>query len=263
MAPLPTPRQALSSVTNSIFSALCNAGRLLARHPLVSISAGIAGALFPLAVRDYLTYRTLGKGGYKYPIFGWLASLILKPFVCETTSVAIYDTDENKDAWLKADDLPSRVKPRPKTGWHVIPHRQIEQYPDEKIHELLAGEFETIAESNPELVSVGHSPHENFGDALLVNNKVPSPHSVAEASWREIGHIHTQKDHSLHVTLAPQDCKLVIEKGWGERHPLSGVIVLPKEYLMIYAPLTEEEVRAVGRILRASVGYMTGSKVVH
>ena len=55
----------------------------------------------------------------------------------------------------------------------------------------------------------------------------------------------------------------MIERGWGERHPISGVIVLPKEYLMIYAPLTEEDVRIVGRILRASVGYMTGNKVVH
>lgn len=38
----------------------------------------------------------------------------------------------------------------------------------------------------------------------------------------------------------------VIEKGWGERHPLSGVVsVLPKEYLILYAPRDEEELQVV------------------
>lgn len=67
----------------------------------------------------------------------------------------------------------------------------------------------------------------------------------------------------MHVTLSPQDCKLVIEREWGERHPISGVIGLPKEYLMLYAPLTEDDVRVVGLIVRASVSYMTGTKNVH
>lgn len=55
---------------------------------------------------------------------------------------------------------------------------------------------------------------------------------------------------------------LVIEKGWGERHPLSGVsniIPLPKEYLIIYAPRDEEELEVVERIMLAAVGFMTTS----
>ena len=70
--------------------------------------------------------------------------------------------------------------------------------------QLLTQEFRAIAESNPDLITIGRSPHENFGDALLVHPKVPSPHGVTEASWREIGHIHTNKDHSLHLTLSPR-----------------------------------------------------------
>lgn len=54
----------------------------------------------------------------------------------------------------------------------------------------------------------------------------------------------------------------MIERGWGERHPVAGVVRLPKEYIFIYAPLTEDDVRVVGLILRASIGFMTGSKNV-
>lgn len=54
----------------------------------------------------------------------------------------------------------------------------------------------------------------------------------------------------------------VIEQGWGERHPLSGVVALPKEYLMLYAPNSEDEVQIIGNILRAAIGYMTDSRNV-
>lgn len=56
---------------------------------------------------------------------------------------------------------------------------------------------------------------------------------------------------------------LVIEQGWGEHHPLSGVLPgLPKEYMMIYAPGNEGEVRVVGAIIRAAVSFMTSSHQV-
>ena len=53
---------------------------------------------------------------------------------------------------------------------------------------------------------------------------------------------------------------IVIENGWGERHPLSGssVIGLPKEYVGIYAPRDEEELLVAEKILVASVRFMTG-----
>ena len=54
----------------------------------------------------------------------------------------------------------------------------------------------------------------------------------------------------------------MIERGWGERHPISGVVGLPKEYLMIYAPMDEDEVEVVVRIIKASIAYMTGREVV-
>lgn len=65
--------------------------------------------------------------------------------------------------------------------------------------------------------------------------------------------------------------KKIIQSGWGQRHPLDGVKwptklifgwSLPKEYILVYAPRTEEEVCLVMEIVRASVGFMSGSRDV-
>jgi hypothetical protein len=58
----------------------------------------------------------------------------------------------------------------------------------------------------------------------------------------------------------------VIERGWAERHPLSGVskaIPLPKEYLLVYAPTDDEELDIVERIMSASIAYMTNRRKVN
>jgi hypothetical protein len=52
----------------------------------------------------------------------------------------------------------------------------------------------------------------------------------------------------------------VIDQGRGERHPMSGSPLLVKEYLTIYTPRDDEELRIVEAIIRASISYMTGSR---
>jgi hypothetical protein len=61
--------------------------------------------------------------------------------------------------------------------------------------------------------------------------------------------------------------KKVINMGWGQRHPLDGVEftrrifgwTLPKEYIMVYCPRTDEELQIVMEIVKASAGYMTNT----
>lgn len=68
----------------------------------------------------------------------------------------------------------------------------------------------------------------------------------------------------MHVSLAPQDAKLVIERGWGERFGLSGS-VLPVTYVMVYAPrqgeCEEGDVIVIGKIIRAAVKFMLGESI--
>ena len=144
---------------------------------------------------------------------------------------------------------------------------------------------------NPAVVELhAQSPHERLNAGLMINSAIHPIHEVAEAALREIAHVHPA-DHSLHVMLAPQDCKFgassvcscpnvlinwtaVIERGWGERHQLSGSpglhtmplpaamrpARLPKEYIWIYAPRDLQELAVVKNVLVAGVKYMTGHK---
>lgn len=52
----------------------------------------------------------------------------------------------------------------------------------------------------------------------------------------------------------------MIDQGRGERHPMSGSRLLVKEYVTIYAPRDDEELRIVEAIMKASIGYMTGTR---
>lgn len=146
-------------------------------------------------------------------------------------------------------------------------------------------------EENLNLVETSPSPHERMHDGVMIKSSIPPPHEVAVAALREIAHFHPI-DHSMHVMLAPQDCKLgtslpgtrlnlalsdrgiVIERGWGERHQLSGSAglhalpvppnaKLPKEYIWIYAPRDLQELAVVEKIIVAGIKYMTGSKDVN
>lgn len=65
-----------------------------------------------------------------------------------------------------------------------------------------------------------------------------------------------EADGSMHVVLSPLDAKLVIEKGWGQRHGLSGTKLMWIGYLLVYAPRNEEELVIVKRILGAAVEFM-------
>lgn len=107
--------------------------------------------------------------------------------------------------------------------------------------------------------------------ASVSNPKNPTdarPPPTAVIARGEIGHIHP--DYSLHLYLSPAEARVVIEKGWGERHRLSkpsNSWVTFKErgnladtYLMVYGPRTEEECEAVSVMLRASLRFMTGQE---
>lgn len=116
--------------------------------------------------------------------------------------------------------------------------------------------MDAIVEENKDLVGTGISKIEGHYRALYVKEPTPMPRP-AQPHKREIGHVHIGGDHSAHCTVSYADAKQVIDKGWGERHPLDGTFILGCGYLMIYGPRTEEEVEVLGKILRASVKFNT------
>jgi len=220
------------------------------------------GLSIPWLINNYRRFIELGNYSITKKPVGYLVAMALKPFGRETQSTAMYDKNPDKEHWLRdPDTIPERRGDRPQIGWHFAPHRQINKFSSPEIQQRLAAFFNARVDANPTLVEMAASPHEKVHPGIIIHPSIPSPHKVAEKSLREIAHLHPVKDYSIHATLAPQDCKVVIERGWGERHPLSSII-LPKEYVLIYTPRDEEELEVVERIIIAAIGYNTNTRDV-
>jgi hypothetical protein len=97
-------------------------------------------------------------------------------------------------------------------------------------------------------VELASSRLEGHGPALFIKGFK----SVTKA---EIAHLHIDAEGSAHAVLSYKDAKQVIEKEWGERHPLSGKGI-PLSYVILYAPRNEEEIAIMSDIFRAGVAYM-------
>jgi hypothetical protein len=67
------------------------------------------------------------------------------------------------------------------------------------------------------------------------------------------------------MNLHPEDAKVVLERGWGQRHPLAqgGWMrrYVPKEFMMVYAPRDEKELEVVARIVEAAAWWVAGERV--
>ena len=63
-----------------------------------------------------------------------------------------------------------------------------------------------------------------------------------------------ESDLSAHCYLSLADAKEVLEKGWGERHRVSGNLI-PLQYTFLYAPRNVGEVEVFIQIIEASVKY--------
>lgn len=235
--------------------------------PLLCQQLYLLALLIPSMKRDYQAFLDLGEGGLPYNPFGWVIARLLGLLGRETKSIDIYDKHPEKRAWL-SNPLPQRDGPRPTIGRHVAPHRQIDQHPLESVKLSARALIDIIHALHPSTTVLAPSVHEGRCEALFVHPEVPCPvaeKAITDHRGREIGHVHPLIDCSLHALIAPRDCKEVITKGWGERHPLSGVFGdkdVQVNFLFIYAPRTEKELEVVTRILDAAVGYMTNDESI-
>ena len=68
----------------------------------------------------------------------------------------------------------------------------------------------------------------------------------------------------MHLALHPADVKIVLEKSWGERHPLARGRTwwwhapVPRGFMIIYGPRDEVELQQVKSIIRAAAWWVSG-----
>jgi len=247
-----------SAVSNISFMLEQNARLITTVGTLSAISI----AVVPILEQNYRAYINAGRGGLPPNVYGWAKSSLLKIFLsCDKTNTDVYLIDPNKDAWLDPSEITKRSGERPTFNWHPVPSRQITQRADAVMNQKIQNLIPKYARANPDLITIALSPHEKQHDALVIHPDHPAPHRVATVALREILHVHEGTDYSLHCLLSPLDCKLVIDQGRGERHPMSGSLLV-KEYITIYTPRDDEELRIVEAIARAAIGFMTGSRDV-
>jgi len=149
--------------------------------------------------------------------------------------------------------LPLRPGPRPRTSGRA-PHEQLDQNPSAEAHGAFkARAFELpFVERRRSLVSVPGA------EALWLPHPHAGPCREAFMAGNEFAHVHPSHDGSLHLML-PRPCvRELLDKGWGEPHPLAGGGLLPDTAVMVFAPRDEAEIATVLHILRTSYDFARG-----
>ena len=122
-----------------------------------------------------------------------------------------------------------------------------------------------IVDSNPKSLEAGPSQIEGGAPALFISPQdYNSGHASCSRSPREVFHSHCSTEGSSHAVLSAADAKLVLDKGWGERHGISGrALGFPLNYVLIFAPRSTREVKIVERIARAAARYGLEGRLVN
>lgn len=222
----------------------------------------LALAPVPLIIhRDYLNFLSLGPGGTPSTFSGYLKISILRLFALPdpyTPAPIAEKVYPSKGYYQRAHSwLPTRKGPRP-TIAGIAPQRQIDQTGCPEMYQLLRTSLINLAARHPDSYRIGQSCFEKKGLALFARDPINN------TCRGEIVHVH-HSDRSMHMNLHPEDAKIVLEEGWGERHPLArgGWMkqYVPREFLMVYSPRDRNELEVVCRIIEAAGFWVNGKRV--
>jgi hypothetical protein len=149
--------------------------------------------------------------------------------------------------------LPQRQGERPKTHYG-LPHEQLSQNAPPEMYERLKGQawgFEFV-ERRPSLVSVPGA------EALWLGDE--AGHGCAEAflAGKEFAHVHPPYDGSMHMRLPEDQVGELLERGWGEHHPLVPAGKMAPTSVMVYGPRDPDELGIVMSLIGESYDFARG-----
>jgi hypothetical protein len=209
--------------------------------------------------RDYKHFLSLGPGGTPSTPLGYLKIKLLSLLCLRDVHapMPIPPHFRPQTGYLAPSSLPKRTGTRPLIQG-VAPQRQQSQKSDAAVYECLVKGFKELAGDKRNKLREATSCFEKHSSGLFTS--VP----ITRTCGGEICHAHPS-DGSMHMSLHPADANLVIENRWGERHPLARGgwcrRFVPKEFVLVYAPRSEEEVEVVMRVVAASVWWVSGMDV--
>jgi hypothetical protein len=158
--------------------------------------------------------------------------------------------------WTPVLGLPRREGEKPLTR-KGMPHQQLTQNPPTNVYNLLAEKIFSLPYVGEDL-SIVSVP----GARALVLDPTAAqgPREAFVFDSTEFAHLHPPYDSSLHLSLPKPWVGEVLEKGWGEPHPLAGNTI-PDNYVMVYAPRTREEVDIVYEVVLLSYWWARGALI--
>lgn len=228
-------------------------------HPFLSATAVASIPLLAIAIPAYRGFLAIGPGGIPHNIFGFALQAVGLLFAHrDTTSpdaIRAAPADHAGARTRYLSDLTPRKNARPRIPGYAAPHRQVTQQRDAALVATLNAYLASLAAENPGLAIKGSSLELSSYPALWAIDGDTAAH-IHKMTGGEIAHVHPEG--SAHMVLSLVDAEQVIEKGWGEMHPLAGKIPrLPISYVMIYAPQDDAEVAVWKKVADAAVAYVS------
>lgn len=162
--------------------------------------------------------------------------------------------ENNMDTQITLENMPTRDGDRPKTT-NTNPHTQLTQQPTDITYiENLTNWAFTLSHISrePSRVSVPGAV------AMCMDNDHTCDSCNAFMVGTEFAHFHPHPDYSMHLGLPKSEAEAIINKGWGEWHPLIKRGILPPNIVMMYAPRNQEEFEVAKFILGRSYDFAKG-----
>jgi hypothetical protein len=209
---------------------------------------------------DYKAFLSLGPGGTPATPLGYLKIKLLS-LVClrdPLRPMPIPPHFRPQTGYFDTDSaLPRRKGERPRIQG-IAPQRQQTQKSSEAVYKSLLSKLNDLVTDPRNQLMERTSCFEKHSSGIFASTPIMG------TCGGEICHAHAS-DGSMHLTLHPSDAKLMLENGWGERHPLARGgwcrRFVPKEFVLVYAPRDEDEVEIVMKIVAASIWWVSGIDV--
>ena len=129
----------------------------------------------------------------------------------------------------------------------AFPHQQLTQLAPPEMQDRLVERAATLP-----FVSMGASCVSVPGSrAFRLDDHHAGGPAEAFQCGTEFAHVHPAGDGSLHLTLPPRVYQEVLDRGWGEPHPVSGT-------MMLYGPRNRRELETVWQLVLTSYRFALG-----
>ena len=149
--------------------------------------------------------------------------------------------------------LPQRRGERPETH-DGLPHEQLSQNAPLDMYDRLKGQawgFEFV-ERRPSIVSVPGA------EALWLTDEGGDGCAEAFLAGKEFAHVHPPHDGSMHMRLPLDQVQELLERGWGEHHPLVPAGKMAPTSVMVFGPRNPDELAVVLDLIAASYTFARG-----